>query len=72
MVYLPPLDMGIVDIQPPVAAPSREYQPRWRDSLKIFAICSQLFVTGRQKLNDNHKVNSDRNQLKSAGNKQCK
>ena len=37
MVYLPPQDMGIVDIQPPVTAPSREYQPRWRDSLKIFA-----------------------------------
>ena len=40
--------------------------------LKIFAMCSQLFVTGWQKLNDNQKVNADRNQLKSAGNKQCK
>ena len=40
--------------------------------LKIFAMCSQLFVTGRQKLNDNQKVNADRNQLKSQGNKQCK
>ena len=37
--------------------------------LKIFAMCSQLFVTGRKKLNDYQKVNSDRNQLKSAGNK---
>ena len=40
--------------------------------LKIFAMCSQLFVTGRQKLNDNQKVNADCNQLKSAGNQQCK
>ena len=40
--------------------------------LKIFAMSSQLFVTGWQKLNDNLKVNADRNQLKSAGNQQCK
>ena len=40
--------------------------------LKIFAMCSQLFVTGWQKLNDNQKVDADRNQLKSAGNQQCK
>ena len=40
--------------------------------LKIFAMCSQLFVSGWQKLNDNRKVNPDRNQLKSEGNKQCK
>ena len=37
MVYLPPQGMGIADIQPHVTAPSREYQPRWRDPLKIFA-----------------------------------
>ena len=40
--------------------------------LKIFAMCSQLFVTERLKLNDYQKVNIDRNQLKSAGNQQCK
>ena len=40
--------------------------------LKIFVMCSQLFVTGRQKLNDYQEVDTDRNQLKSAGNKQCK
>ena len=40
--------------------------------LKIFAMCSQLFVTQRQKLNDNRKVNADHNQLKSEGNKQCR
>ena len=40
--------------------------------LKIFVMCSQLFVTGRQKLNDHQNVNPDRNQLKSVGNKQCK
>ena len=27
--------------------------------LKIFAMCSQLFVTQRQKLNDNQEVNPD-------------
>ena len=40
--------------------------------LKIFAMCSQLFVTGRQKLNDYQEVNADHNQLKSEGDKQCK
>ena len=40
--------------------------------LKTFAMCSQLFVTGRQKLNGNQKVHADRNQSKSAGNQQCK
>ena len=40
--------------------------------LKIFAIFSQLFVTGWQKLNDYREVNADHNQLKSEGNKQCK
>ena len=40
--------------------------------LKIFVMRSLLFVTGWQKLNDNRKVNADRNQLKSEGNKQCK
>ena len=40
--------------------------------LKIFAIFSQLFVTGWQKLNDYQEVNADHNQLKSEGDKQCK
>ena len=40
--------------------------------LKIFAMRSQLFVSQRQKLNDYQKVNSGPNQLKSAGNQQCK
>ena len=40
--------------------------------LKIFAMNSQLFVTGRQKLSNYQEVNSDHNQLKSAGNQQCK
>ena len=40
--------------------------------LKIFVMFSQLFVTGRQKLNDNQEVNADHNQLTSEGNKQCK
>ena len=40
--------------------------------LKNFAMCSQLFVTGWQKLNSNQEVNTDHNQLKSVGNKQCK
>ena len=39
---------------------------------KIFAMCSQLFVTGQKKLNDYQKVKADHNQLKSEGNKQCK
>ena len=39
--------------------------------LKIFAMYSQLFVTGRQKLNDSEKVD-DLNQLKDSGSKQCK
>ena len=37
--------------------------------LKIFVVYSQLFVTGRQKLNDSQEVNADHNQLKSEGNK---
>ena len=40
--------------------------------LKIFAMCSQLFVTQWQKLNDYQEVNADHNQLKSEGNEQCK
>ena len=40
--------------------------------LKIFGMCSQLFVTGQKKLNDYQKVKTDHNQLKSEGNKQCK
>ena len=40
--------------------------------LKIFAMCSQLFVTQWLKLNDNQKVDLGRNQLKPAGNQQCK
>ena len=40
--------------------------------LKIFVMSSQLFVTGRQKLINYRKVNIDRNQLRSSGNKQCK
>ena len=40
--------------------------------LKIFAMCSQLLVTQWLKPNDNRKVNSGRNQLKSEGDKQCK
>ena len=40
--------------------------------LKIFVMRSQLFVTGRQKLNDNQEVNADHDQLKSEGNEQCK
>ena len=40
--------------------------------LKIFGMYSQLFVTGRKKLNNYWKANTDRNQLTSAGNQQCK
>ena len=40
--------------------------------LKIFAMSSQPFVTGRKKLNDYQEVNSECDQLKSAGNQQCK
>ena len=40
--------------------------------LEIFVMFPQLFVTGRQKLNDNQEVNADHNQLKSEGNEQCK
>ena len=40
--------------------------------LKIFVMCSQLFVTGRQKLSDNQNANAGRNQSKSVGNQQCK
>ena len=40
--------------------------------LKIFAMFSQLFVTGQKKLDDYQKVKIDHNQLKSEGNKQCK
>ena len=36
--------------------------------LKIFAMCSQLFVTGRQKLNDKSESRYGPNQLKSLGN----
>ena len=36
--------------------------------LKIFAMSSQLFVTGQKKLKDYQEVNSDCDQLKSAGN----
>ena len=61
MVYLPPQDMGIVDIQPPSLLRPVNINHAGVTPLKIFAICSQLFVTGRQKLNDYQKVNSDRN-----------
>ena len=40
--------------------------------LKIFGMYSQLIVIGRKKLNDYQKVSTDRNQLTSAGNQQCK
>ena len=40
--------------------------------LKIFAMCSQLFVTGWQKLNDNSESLFGHNRLKSSGNKQCR
>ena len=36
--------------------------------LKIFAMCSQLFVTQCQKLNDHQRINTHYSQLKSSGN----